>query len=158
MKVWKDSGRIGERGRGQYVMGRYGDKGAYEIGNVKIITAAENTREGKKLTGNNNPATRPEVRAKISASRRGKKASAATRAEMSANRRNKKLSPDHWANISAGLRGRTLSDETRANIRAKAIGRRPSPKTRAKMSLAHKARRRLFEQLIEAADRREAPR
>lgn len=32
----------------QYVMARIGDKGAYEIGNVKCITRAENAREGAR--------------------------------------------------------------------------------------------------------------
>jgi hypothetical protein len=31
--------------RGQYGMARWGDRGAYELGNVKIILATDNTRE-----------------------------------------------------------------------------------------------------------------
>ena len=44
LTVWKDSGKLVERGRKahEYVMGRYSDVGAYEIGNVYICTAAEN--------------------------------------------------------------------------------------------------------------------
>jgi|ERR1043166_937293 hypothetical protein len=36
---------------GQYVMARYGDQGAYEVGNVKIILSTENSREGWALPG-----------------------------------------------------------------------------------------------------------
>lgn len=46
MKIWTGSGHWHERGRGKgYVMARFGDKGPYAIGNVKIITNAENRRE-----------------------------------------------------------------------------------------------------------------
>ncbi len=44
--IWTDSGKWSERGRGSgYVMSRYGDKGAYELGNVFIQCAKENNRE-----------------------------------------------------------------------------------------------------------------
>ena len=47
VKIWIDSGRLQERGqrKGGYVMARFGDKGPYKIGNVKIIKAEENGRE-----------------------------------------------------------------------------------------------------------------
>jgi hypothetical protein len=53
LSIWKDSGHFHERGnkRGQYVMARYNDKGAYEIGNVKIITAGENVSEADTWLG-----------------------------------------------------------------------------------------------------------
>ena len=46
-RIWTESGHLDERGprSDEYVMARFGDKGAYEIGNVKIITAAENLSE-----------------------------------------------------------------------------------------------------------------
>jgi hypothetical protein len=58
--IWQQSGRWPERGRkrGQYVMARLGDCGAYAIGNVKIITAEDNVAE--KACG-------AETRAKLSA-------------------------------------------------------------------------------------------
>lgn len=67
MHIWQESGHWRERGKkkGQYVMARPGDKGAYEEGNVKIILQEDNTREacvGKKATA--------ETRAKMSVSRR----------------------------------------------------------------------------------------
>lgn len=54
LEIWEASGHLHERGRkrGQYVMARYGDKGPYAVGNVKIITAGENVaevRQGKKF-------------------------------------------------------------------------------------------------------------
>ena len=49
LKIWKNSGRLKQRGRGsnQYVMARIGDQGPYAIDNVKIITNRENTQEFK---------------------------------------------------------------------------------------------------------------
>jgi hypothetical protein len=45
--IWKASGHWHERGRsrGQFVMARNADQGAYEVGNVKIITCEENSSE-----------------------------------------------------------------------------------------------------------------
>lgn len=45
--VWQESGKLHLRGRGKgrYVMSRYGDLGAYEIGNVFIQLSTENNRE-----------------------------------------------------------------------------------------------------------------
>jgi hypothetical protein len=44
--IWEKSGKWTERGRGHgYCMARHGDRGAYAIGNVKIIPATENQRE-----------------------------------------------------------------------------------------------------------------
>jgi hypothetical protein len=45
LQIWTDSGFLDQRGQGKYVMARLGDKGPYAVGNVKIITAAENVRE-----------------------------------------------------------------------------------------------------------------
>jgi hypothetical protein len=48
--IWRASGHFEERGRrkGQYVMARIGDQGAYEPGNVAIITSEQNHAEGNK--------------------------------------------------------------------------------------------------------------
>lgn len=45
--VWEKSGKWEQRGcrRGQYVMARKDDKGAYEIGNVEIITCSQNIKD-----------------------------------------------------------------------------------------------------------------
>jgi hypothetical protein len=44
LQIWQDSGHLNDRGRngGQWVMGRNGDVGAYEFGNVKIIRCETN--------------------------------------------------------------------------------------------------------------------
>ena len=48
--LWLASGHWHERGVGQgYVMARFKDQGAYEIGNVRIVTAVENMLEYHKL-------------------------------------------------------------------------------------------------------------
>ena len=46
-KIWAESGHWRDGGceRGQYCMARYGDLGAYEVGNVRIILNEENQRE-----------------------------------------------------------------------------------------------------------------
>lgn len=42
-KIWQDSGKWAQRGRGQgYCMGRHGDAGPYAVGNVYICTIGEN--------------------------------------------------------------------------------------------------------------------
>ena len=47
-KVWTDSGKWKQRGRGAkaYCMSRLGDIGPYSVSNVRIITGAENAIEG----------------------------------------------------------------------------------------------------------------
>lgn len=47
IQIWEDSGRISERGKmgHQYCMARFGDKGGYTVGNVKVITNRENLTE-----------------------------------------------------------------------------------------------------------------
>lgn len=44
-KVWSDSGRWAERGRGLYVMARIGDTGPYSVENVEIITQSQNSKD-----------------------------------------------------------------------------------------------------------------
>lgn len=43
--VWVESGKWLERGKGGYVMCREGDRGAYQIGNVRIDHCSQNSRE-----------------------------------------------------------------------------------------------------------------
>src|ERR1700738_3167939 len=45
--IWRKSGRWHQRGNkgGQYQMARFADKGAYEVGNVRIVTMEENVVE-----------------------------------------------------------------------------------------------------------------
>lgn len=44
-KIWQDSGHWPERRKGGYVMARFDDVGAYEPGNVRIITQADNMHD-----------------------------------------------------------------------------------------------------------------
>jgi hypothetical protein len=63
--IWQDSGHWAERGRkrGCYCMARFGDVGAYEIGNVAIVLYEVNTSEPHKGVPRS-----AEIRAKIRAS------------------------------------------------------------------------------------------
>ena len=48
--IWQSSGQWANRGcrRGQYVMARRGDVGAYEFGNVEIVRHEANVAEGNR--------------------------------------------------------------------------------------------------------------
>lgn len=50
--IWQDSGKwdLRGRGKGHYCMARIGDKGTYEVGNVKIILNEENASESYEHT------------------------------------------------------------------------------------------------------------
>lgn len=52
-EIWQKSGHWQERGRGvdKYCMARIGDKGAYEVGNVKIVTGSRNSSEKTMPSG-----------------------------------------------------------------------------------------------------------
>jgi hypothetical protein len=81
-QIWRDSGHWHERGgrRGQCCMARYGDHGAYRVGNVKITMREDNRDEqdwaahaakfSATMMGHE---VRPETRAKISATLKGHK-------------------------------------------------------------------------------------
>jgi hypothetical protein len=47
LRVWEESGHLHERGcrRGQFVMARDGDRGAYCSSNVKIVLAEQNVAD-----------------------------------------------------------------------------------------------------------------
>ncbi len=102
-QIWDESGLFDKRGplKNQYVMARFGDRGSYEEGNVKIILSGENVREariGKKMSkeqkfklslalrGNQNRTGRrhsEESRRKMSITRKGMRPSEETRRKMS---------------------------------------------------------------------------
>lgn len=69
-QIWQDSGKWPERGAGpnKYCMSRYGDTGAYAVGNVFINRFAGNTSEGQ--AGKTKPISQ---RAKMSESARARK-------------------------------------------------------------------------------------
>jgi hypothetical protein len=49
LQIWQDSGHLEDRGRnnGQWVMGRVGDQGAYQAGNVKILRVERNNADAQ---------------------------------------------------------------------------------------------------------------
>lgn len=51
--LWEASGHFHERGSrpDQYCMARNGDQGGYEVGNVRIVTCAENQAEQRERLG-----------------------------------------------------------------------------------------------------------
>ena len=100
LSVWKKSGKLSQRGRmrEQYCMARFGDKGPYRIGNVKIIPNYENRAE-MKLSNK-------------------------TRLLMRKAKLGKKLSAAHRAKIAAGNTGKKMSVEALKNMRASKLGRK----------------------------------
>lgn len=144
-KIWQDSGHYHEMGRrgNQYCMARTGDKGPYAVGNVRITTCSENSRECF---------TRPEILAKSLAARqatRGRprpKMSLEARAKMRAAKLGKKQKPQHVANMIAAVTGRKFTAEHRAKIGAAQIGNkrglgyRHTAEAKRKISKAHKGK------------------
>lgn len=51
ISIWEESGFYNSRGNdgNGYVMGRFRDEGAYEVGNVRIIPFSENIREAVNI-------------------------------------------------------------------------------------------------------------
>jgi hypothetical protein len=95
--IWKASGRLRQRGhgRGYYVMARYGDRGGYEVGNVRIILFEENAREyrptldAKTRTGAAHAGTTVSAKTRkiLSQKARARKYSQETRLKMSVSRK-----------------------------------------------------------------------
>lgn len=99
LRIWEESGHLDERGcrKGQYVMARYGDKGSYEVGNVRIITVEENIAERvfsagsiskmrlARLGTNHSESTKSKIRKAMCGNKHllGHKHSNETRAQMS---------------------------------------------------------------------------
>ena len=81
-----------------------------------------------------------EVKAKISAARKGKKVTDETKAKTSATLKGRKLTDEHKAKISATLKGREYTDETKAKISTALKGRKRTAETKAKISATLKSR------------------
>jgi hypothetical protein len=47
--IWEESGMYKYRGRRGFVMGRISDDGAYEVGNVEIVSATDNFRQAMEI-------------------------------------------------------------------------------------------------------------
>ena len=134
MHLWQQSGRWHRRGnrRGFFVMARNGDRGGYEVGNVRICLFEENRAEQKAVgpVGNRNHL--------------GHRHGAASRAKMSAAQRRRMSDPAERAKNGAAVR-RALSDPAvRAKISAanrRRRGEKRSAVTRAKISASLRRRR-----------------
>ena len=100
LELWAASGVLGKRGKGsgKYQMARHGDQGAYEVGNVSIITHNQNSRE-----------------IVVSPKRR---------AEVSKFMKQMPRTKTHRLRIGAAMKGRVFSAETRAKMSASAKNRR----------------------------------
>jgi hypothetical protein len=74
--IWEASGRLPERGHGQgrYVMARCGDRGGYELGNVRVILFEENAREYRPTL---------DAKTRTGMAHRGKTVSVETREKLS---------------------------------------------------------------------------
>ena len=86
----------------------------------------------RQTGGVGNTTASAETRARISATKSGKKRSAEFRATIKAAHLGRKFTPEHRANISAARIGKKLSPETRAKL---SLAQRTSP-----ASLAHRER------------------
>lgn len=127
LHIWQVSGHLHERGRhsGQYVMARFGDKGPYAVGNVKIILMNDNMVEANT----------------------GRKKSVDTRARMSAALVGRTFSHETRAKMSTAKVGRPMPEEVRTKISASMVGRPKSEETRARMSAAQQRRAQQAQQV-----------
>lgn len=127
LKIWERSGKLSERGRNgqQYVMARKGDAGPYAVGNVRIITARQNSSEGH--LGRQLPPFTLEHRQKISRAQKG-----VPNGPMPLAQRKK---------IARSLTGKTRSAEQCRNIALARTGKRWTLEQRKRMSETWHARR-----------------
>jgi hypothetical protein len=102
LKIWLDSGHWHERGRAGYVMARNGDVGHYEVGNVRIITSAENISMAN--TGRIVGETQREASRANGRRNKGKAKSEETRRKMSLAHQGKLLDPEHREKVVQALK------------------------------------------------------
>lgn len=148
-EIWQASGYWGRRGtyRGGYVMGRFGDKGPYAVGNVKIIPHEQNCRESVRPNPKGSKLS-PERRAQaghpgVKHYNWGKNLSKETKAKKSVSmKQHYAENPETRTAISSGVRryyethphptrGKKASEATKAKLRAAWKSRR------VRMSLAN---------------------
>ena len=84
--------------------------------------------------------TTPELSAKLSALRKGRKIPPEQRAKISASLKGKIFSEETKAKISSAKLGHTVSEETRTKLRKANIGKKASENTRLKMSASCKTK------------------
>lgn len=140
---WKQSGKLNSRGRAghQYCMARFGDKGAYELGNIKIIRQRENLSEG-----NTGRCFSLSHRQKISDSLKKHRVRRITRQKISEAMAGRILSQEHKEKISLALKAyitpavlRKMRWRSRGKNNSR-YGTTLSAATKMKISKARKAR------------------
>ena len=132
LNIWTDSGQFHNAGkhRGQYHMARYGDKGPYAVGNVRIVPCEVNHSEMRhsmetrakmtqdRLGRKHTEATKEKIRLAQQGPKNpnyGKKLSAEVRAKMSKGKLGNKNSlghkqtAEHKANVREGMRRARLA-------------------------------------------------
>lgn len=134
--IWETSGHLSLRGRlkGQYCMARFGDQGAYQVGNVRIITVSENRAETQLSDV---------ARAKMSRTKTGKKLSIAHRCAIARGNTGKRHTVASIKKISEsrmGVKnprfGISLSAKTKAKLSAALTGKKRSPEARERIRIA----------------------
>lgn len=161
-KIWVDSGHQHQRGpkKDQYVMARYGDVGAYAVGNVKIITWEANRSEqrfGRETRarmsiarmGNRNSVGRKdslETRTKKSIALMGNSNASGKHSAEECERQSER-SRKMWADpefrerqIQIRSVGRPHTQESRERMSQSHLGKVMSPEARANMRIAAAAR------------------
>jgi hypothetical protein len=138
LTIWKESGKLQNRGRGMghYCMARFGDRGAYEVGNVHIITHQQNSSDY---------VTTPQRCAAISKAFKGKPKSKTHRAAMSwAWRTRLPFSEESKQKMSRSARLRVKRvPEQMKKVRAARKNFKYTPEHLAKLSRAAKRRHKL---------------
>lgn len=129
-KFWQDSSHWYERGRnkGSYVMARFGDKGPYAVGNVKICTVEENAIDKKLFLSE-------ETRDKLSKAHIGRKRDYW-----------KKMTPEQkeqWSKDRTGHKNPPRTKEQRQKIIERRTGQKWTPEQRKRMSEEWYAKRNL---------------
>jgi hypothetical protein len=136
ISIWEESGHFSERGcgKGRYCMARYGDIGPYAIGNVKIITQQQNSRDRKGYKHS------LKARIKMSSSHKGKTHSFESRLKIGLAGKGRVRLQETRDKISKALSGCVRSQYTKDKLRIIRMGRKHSLETRAKMSRSHQLR------------------
>lgn len=146
LQIWEQSGHLHERGcrKGQYCMARFGDKGPYAVGNVKIILHRDNILE-KEYKDSQREAIR---KSNLAREYKTFKLTDEQRQKISKALKGSLKSEEHRRNHSESLKGFRHTDETRAKMSRSKQGRKFSDETRAKLSEAAK-RREAAKKLVE---------
>jgi len=113
LDIWEKSGHLEERGRrkGEFVMSRNGDDGAYEIGNVFIQPHSSNASDAKK----GKPKSE-ESKKKQSDAMKGRPKSEETKAKMSATKKGIPISEETKKKISDAMKGIPKSEDHKKKI------------------------------------------